>query len=307
MSAPAHVYLAIAEPSGCRVLVLAFADAIDVSAIRTIRLRGLDVSVSPFPIDDLQSSVSLATRSTVYNGLFARLVEDLLGAIEGAASQTGVLEAAATRLGNWQRFLENVDPDGLSVEAQAGLFGELWFLTEHLIPLLGPSAVTAWQGPLRAIQDFQARDWAIEIKTTRQAAPAAVRIANERQLQGDGLTTLALVLVALEQRSDGSPTLVDMVANARAGLVPGTAVSAEFEDRLLSAGYQDEQADLYVGNAFALRWVLCSLVSEDFPRITEHDLPPGVGDVSYSVAVDACREREIGFPELWKRIVAGAA
>lgn len=287
--------------------MLAFDDDVDVSSIRTTRLRGLDVTTSPFALEGLRSSVSLATRSTAYNGLFARLVEDLVGAIDGADSKSAVVDTLGVRLRTWQRFLEQVDPDGLSLEAQAGLFGELWFLRDHLLGVLGPSAVTAWQGPLRAIQDFQAIDWAIEVKTTRQAAPAAVRIANERQLQGDGLATLALVLIALEQRVDGSPTLVDMVASVRMAVVPGSAVSAELEDRLLSAGYHDDQAQLYRGNAFALRWVLCSLVTEGFPRITEHDLPSGVGDVSYSVAVDACREHEISFPLLWQRIVTAAS
>ena len=307
IGAPVHLYLAIAEPSGCRVLALAFDDDVDVSPIRTIRLRGLDVSASPFVLEGQGSTIALATRSTAYNGLFARLVDDLVGTIDGVESKSAVIEALGGRLETWQRFLEEVDPGGLSVEAQTGLFGELWFLRDHLLKVLGPSAVTAWQGPLRAIQDFQAQDWAIEVKTTRQAAPAAIRIANERQLQGDGLATLALVLIALEQRADGSPTLVDMVASVRAAVIPGSPVSAELEDRLLSAGYLDEQADLYRGNAFALRWTLCSLVAEGFPRITEHDLPAGIGDVSYSIAVDSCREYEIGLPLLWQRIAAGAS
>ena len=48
--------------------------------------------------------------------------------------------------------------------------------------------------------DDPIRERLIEVKTTRQAAPAMIRIANERQLQDDGLDTLGLFLVALEQR-----------------------------------------------------------------------------------------------------------
>lgn len=306
IDAPVHVYLAVVEPSGCRVLVMAFDDDVDVSALRAIRLRGLEVTASPFELEGRRSPVALRTRSPAYNDLFARLAEDLIGSMTGTRSSAGLVDTVDARLRHWQRFLEEADPSGLSVEAQAGLFGELWFLRDRLLPMLGPSAVTAWQGPLRAIQDFQARDWAIEVKTTRQAAPAGVRIANERQLQGDGLATLALVLVAIEQRVDGSPTLVDMVTSIRASVEPGTVIAAELEDRLLSAGYHDEQAELYVGNAFALRWDLCSLVTDDFPKLTEHDLPHGVGNVSYSVSVDACREHEIGFPHLSELISPGS-
>lgn len=306
VNAPAHVYIAVTEPTAFRVMVLAFSDEVDVAALRKIRLRGLEVSTSPFPVDGLRSSVALATRSATYNDIFSRLVEDLVDAMQGARSESQVVDLIGARLRNWQRFLEQADPSGLSVEAQAGLFGELWFLRDRLMPQIGFSAVTAWQGPLRAIQDFQSGDWAIEVKTTRQAAPAVIRIANERQLQSDGLATLALVLVAVEQRVGGGPTLVDMVASVRGALVAGSAAVAELEDRLLSAGYHDEHENLYRDNAFALRWVLCALVANAFPRITEHDLPSGVGDVSYSVTVDACRQHEIGFEDLWQRVVGGA-
>ena len=250
--------------------------------------------------------MSFAARSADYNGIFGHFVEDLVGALDGAESDIQVVDIVSARLRIWQRFLEQVDPGGLSVEAQAGLFGELWFLRHRLIPALGASAVGAWQGPLRAIQDFQANDWAIEVKTTRQAAPAVIRIANERQLQGDGLATLALVLIALEQRVDGHPTLPDMVASVRGSLAPASGAMVALEDRLLAAGYHDEQRVLYVQNSFSLRWVLCCLVTDEFPRITENDLPSGVGEVSYSVTVDACRAHEIDFPSLWDRIAGGA-
>lgn len=306
IGAPVDVYIAVAEPSGCRALILAFDHEVDLESLRAIRLRGLDVAAAPFLLEGTRSSVSLTTRSVAYNGLFARLVEDLLLAIESETSETGVVDAVGRRLQNWQRFLELVDPEGLSMEAQAGLFGELWFLRDNLLPVLGPTAVAAWQGPLRAMQDFQAGDWAIEVKTSRQAAPASVRVANERQLQGDGLATLALAVVALEQRVNGSPTLVDMVASLRVALATDPANLTEFEERLMSAGYHDEHQEVYRSNSWAIRWSLCSLITDDFPRLTEHDLPVGVGDVSYSVSIDSCRAHEIGFQQLLERIMRGA-
>jgi hypothetical protein len=196
----------------------------------------------------------------------------------------------------------------LTPDEQAGLFGELWFLTGHLVPAAGRlAAVQAWLGPFGALQDFQTGAWAVEIKTTRQAAPAAVRIANERQLQSDGLDFFGLVIVALEPRLGGRPTLLDAVAQARESVQPDPAALAALQGLLLSAGFADSHAPRYMHISYNVRWSLACEVSADFPRITEHDLPAGVGEVSYGVAVDACRQHEIGFPSLMARIAGGPA
>jgi hypothetical protein len=140
------------------------------------------------------------------------------------------------------------------------------------------------------------------VKTTRQAAPASVRIANERQLQSDGLRTLGLVVVALEARSGGRPTLNEAISTTRVLIAGHATAAALFEDLLFSAGYLDEHARHYNGVSYAVRWSLCALVEPGFPRITEAGLPAGVGDVSYSVSVDACRQYDVSMGELLRRI-----
>ncbi len=305
--APVALYLAVAEPSGCRLLAMDFPQDVDAAPLRELRLRGVEVSKSPFPLSVSGSTVSLAASSAEYNDIFAALAEDVLLAAEAAALGS-VVEAVAARLAHWQRFLEKTAPEGLSPDEQAGLFGELWFLTGHLVPTAGRlAAVGTWRGPLGGLQDFQTGAWAVEVKTTRQAAPAAVRIASERQLQSDGLEFLGLVIVALEPRTGGTPTLVDAVVEARASVQSEPAALDLLQDRLLSAGWADPQASRYRHTSYNVRWALACEVGTDFPRLTEHDLPMGVGEVSYGVAVDSCKQHEIGFPALLARIGRGAA
>lgn len=303
--APVALYLAVEEPSGCRLLAMDFPHDVDAAPLRELRLRGVEITKSPFPLSGSGSTVSIAARSADYNDIFAGLAEDVVTAAE-AATEGEVVEVIAGRLAHWQRFLEKTAPDGLTPDEQAGLFGELWFLTGHLLPAAGRlAAVQGWLGPLGAIQDFQTGSWAVEIKTTRQAAPAAVRIANERQLQSDGLDFLGLVIVALEPRVGGTPTLLDAVAQARASVQPDPAALSTLQGLLLSAGFADSHAPRYLHTSYNVRWSLACEVSADFPRITEHDLPAGVGDVAYGVAVDSCRQHEIGFPALMARVAGG--
>lgn len=305
--APVDLYLAVAEPSGCRLLAMDFPEDVDAAPLRDLRLRGVEVSKSPFPLSGSGSTVSLAARSPEFNDIFAALADDVVRAAE-PADPDNVVERVAARLAHWQRFLEKTAPEGLSPDEQAGLFGELWFLTGHLVPTAGRlAAVEAWHGPLGGLQDFQARGWAVEVKTTRQAAPAAVRIASERQLQSDGLGFLGLVIVALEPRSGGSPTLVDAVAQARASVEADPAALEVLQNLLLSAGWADPLAPRYRLTSYNVRWALACEVGADFPRLTEHDLPPGIGDVTYGVAVDSCREHQVGFPAMMARLGGEAA
>jgi hypothetical protein len=299
----ADVYIAVAEPSGCRVLALAFPSDVEVRPLLDLRLRGLEVSGAPFVVGSRGPTISIATRSREHNEIFARLADDVVGALHGLREPAGVVSATASRLAHWQRFLERASPEGLSPEAQAGLFGELWYLREHVIPVVGAHyGVKAWRGPEPGVQDFQLGRWAAEVKTSRQTAPASVRIANERQLQSTGIDVLGLVVVALEPRSGGIPTLVDAVKALRADLAQHTEASAQFEDLLIDAGYLDGHAHLYSDTSYAIRWAFCAIVRDGFPRLTEADLPDGVGEVSYGISIDALRPFVVDFADFAARV-----
>jgi hypothetical protein len=253
-------------------------------------------------------TVSIAARSPDYNEVFAWLADDIVGSLAGRKDPDVVIDTAAARLAHWQRFLERSSPEGLSPELQAGLFGELWFLREHVVASVGTlQAVEAWRGPLRNVQDFQQGAWAVEVKTTRQAAPASVRISGERQLQSTGLDLLGLVVIALEPRSGGEPTLVNAIADVRALLGLETAARRLFDDLLISAGYVDDQAHLYGNVSYAIRWASAAVVADGFPRLTEDDLPAGIGDVFYGISIDALKPFRVEFGELMSRIQSQSA
>ena len=176
-----------------------FPTDVDASPLRELRLRGVEVSKSPFPLSGSGSTVSLAARSLNSTTSSPRSRTTWCAPAE-AAVPDNVVEGVAARNGALAAVPREDRPEGLSPEERAGgLFGELWFLTGQLIPAVGMlAAVEARRGPLGGVQDFQAGEWAVEVKTTRQAAPAAIRIASERQLQSDGLEFLGLVIVALK-------------------------------------------------------------------------------------------------------------
>jgi hypothetical protein len=191
------------------------------------------------------------------------------------------------RFGHWKRLLSGAALEGLGPNESQALWGELWVMRNLLHPRIGSAAVTGWTGPERADRDFLFGDVAVEVKTTRGDRPAVATITSERQLDSSALGTLLLVALGVEVIPGGlGETLNEMVDQLRS--IVGPSMRAELDDRLHAYGYADVHREKYSVTRYALREMRLYAVEEGFPRITEASLPPGVGRVTYQLALDAC-------------------
>lgn len=77
-----------------------------------------------------------------------------------------------------------------------------------------------------------------------------------------------------------------MVDEIRARLTSPSA-SQRFESLLVQAGYLPNQRDLYDHDRYTLRRGEFWTVGQGFPRIVEAELPPGVGNCTYTIDVSA--------------------
>lgn len=222
-----------------------------------------------------------------YVDVFGALAEDLFRRVSEAPAPADQARAFFGQLSRWQKFL-SASTEGLSDEQQRGLWGELRYLRERLLPVLGPQAVVGWKGPEHACQDFQFERGAIEVKTTLATQPQVVRIANERQLDESVWPMLILHVIALDVREGGGETLPSMIASLRSKLAADPVAADQFEDRLLLAGYLEAHSGRYFERGYFVRSETNLHVRRGFPMLTEQNLPAGVGDVSYGLAIAAC-------------------
>jgi hypothetical protein len=219
--------------------------------------------------------------------VFEALIADVCDAIT-ASPDRDVEQLISDRLERWRIFFEDQRQDGLSLEAQQGLFGELHFMREYLFPAIGKAAaIRSWTGSRRANRDFQFDRSAFEVKTSSRKQHHKVIIANERQLDNAGLDELELIFVSLEIIEEAEGDLPQVVAGILDDLQDETVAVSEFRDKLLEAGYLSIHSNLY-RRSYVSREVSAYRVAEGFPRILEQDLKIGVGDVSYSVMLSAC-------------------
>ena len=283
--APIDIFAAVEKPSGARLMLFRLATASDATLIDIPTATGIKVAIVP-TADAGWGFAEARLLDPRYADIFTSLADDLAEHVASSRDGRAAVERLADRLRRWQAFLELADPEGLSQERRAGLYGELHVIREYLWPALGESAIDAWVGPASAQQDFQAPGWALEVKTSRVKLPSAVVISGERQLDDLGLTYLGLAHVGLEQRRQIGETLPAIVRSVRA-LVHDLPVAETFEAQLIGAGYLAVHEPLYEDDGYTVRFDELFRVRDAFPRITERDLIAGVGAVHYSIFIAA--------------------
>ena len=87
-------------------------------------------------------------------------------------------------LAKWRRFWGQIPQDILSRNEVIGLFAEIRFLTERLIPEVGPAeAVKRWRGPFGSRHDFEWQGGSVEVKATTSSRGRIFHINGLDQLE----------------------------------------------------------------------------------------------------------------------------
>ena len=286
-------FLGLDMPSRNRMLILRVAAGSVEGQPEVADSRGLAVRRSPKNLEGEQVEIELLLTESQHLDIFDLLIRDLVDATEEPPDEKAGLTRFLSRLSDWQQLLRRLAPRGLSREAQQGLWGELWVLREIVAPQLGMAeAIRAWRGPLGADQDFQMTNTSIEVKTSTAHGLDRLTIASERQLEAPDDVTLLLIGLSLDSRVGYGDTLSDMVRISRT-VASEAACLHLLDNRLELYGYEDNDEGFYSDVGLSLRSFRAFLVEEGFPRIMSRNLPPGVGDVRYSVSIASCSSFQV--------------
>jgi len=281
-------YACVFWPRGRPGLLIEGAGEVADLAGRIPRCRGVRVLHDRIAADDGPERTVLVVmlEDDRLRDIFAVLSADLVNAVVAAPTVAEGLRRCVDRLCMWQGLFERIAPEGLSPERQRGLLGELLTLEGLVLAELDAlEAVSSWFGSDSAHQDFVHAGVAIEVKTTLAKRHARIMIANEKQLDERPYSRLVLAVIKLDERAEHGVTLPEQVARIRAALVTDAQAAKTFDDRLLLADYLDVHAPLYETRYHAQAPLFLS-VAGDFPRLTEANLPAGVGDIRYSIVAD---------------------
>lgn len=287
---PHDFYLGFERQTSRRLLLIR-TDKKDSYAFEKLpEFRGFDITALKFPDEKPDKiMIGLSLNDSTYSDIFSALCEDLFLISSKEPVPKKMLQYLIERLMQWKQFLDVNGNQGLSPEAQRGLYGELRFLRDVLFPHLDITrAVNCWQGASRKNQDFQISGTGIEVKTSVAKQHQKISVANELQLDDNELDSLYLYFLSLKEIYDRGETLPGIVDSIRKMISLKNGPSAEFETQLFNAGYLDKHRIRYCKTGYRDRDIQIFRVDENFPRIIETDLKPGVGDVHYSIDLAVC-------------------
>lgn len=224
-----------------------------------------------------------------HRDIFALLCEDLIQSISEFTNEDKIILEILNRFEKWKSLLTHSNKIGLIPDSQRGLFGELYLLRKFLNNSINSiDAVNSWVGSEKEVRDFQSGSWAIEVKTSHGNNHQKVLISSERQLDNKNLENLFLFHISLEKLNNSGETLNQMVDSIKEILANQIVAFNKFLLKIYEAGYHDIHREQYASIGYHIRGENFFKVENEFPRITESDIPIGVGDIKYSIILSQC-------------------
>lgn len=200
--------------------------------------------------------------------------------IEGRAVANSVERA----IGEMRSALRPLAPD-LSASEQIGLFGELWVLSNVLMPTVGTRICNLWSGPERERHDFVGERVHVEVKTTTKSEPKH-EISRLDQLRAPVGKRLLFISVLIERSLGGDETIADRVDEIRKKVGSDGYALDTFDARLAQLGWHDELRQTGALLRFTFRNVYVFEVADGFPRLPDDYAPPlSVSGIRYSIDV----------------------
>jgi hypothetical protein len=289
-AADVPVYAAVANRDGTRSLMIDIPHSVLGRLQGLPRTSGLSMRLVP-PLEGLPSelrSFAVELEDAQFSDLFTIFCTDLLEGISHCTKAAEAVILLLRRLERWQELL-SIASNALSQSAIVGLFGELSFLRDVLIPFGGSWMIESWTGSQRAPQDFVVPEaCAIEVKTSAAKVQSHVQIHGEQQLDASGVRSLFLGCFRVELDSEDGESLNDVIDQLRVTAARTQESALLFARLLTNAGYLDRHRPRYESLLYKVAQRRYFRVENQFPRLLTDNVPVGIDDVNYRLELKAC-------------------
>lgn len=269
-------------------------------AVTIPKLRDIEIVLHSTP-DRSELTITLTEEGSLE--VFRAFCADLVSSTRflRRSDSARALPTVVGRIHKWQSLFTQGQRGVLSASEQLGLFGELVVLRDVFLSRVDPfSALSAWQGPTGAEQDFQFQEWLFEVKSQMLSSDKQLHISSEHQLDlVSGNIALFHQIFSTSQEPEAR-TLMALADEVRLTIFRTSPHAANLlEARLIQIGYEPlsdydvESLLLTTRNAYEVR--------TDFPRVCASDLSVGLSHVRYRLSIEACAPFRIEVQDLLSR------
>ena len=261
--------------------------------------QGFTLSIrEPLVKHDGYETCVLQSVSFDQNDVFTILAKDILDELLRQKEADQYIASLKKRIEKWRFFFKNPFKKILNDKAVIGLIGELSFL--ELLWKNGISiAPDLWNGPIKAAQDFQGNEVAIEVKTSAANILNYVNISSEAQLNNKDYFALFLIVFRVERNDATGTTLPAMVKRIENVLTEQQKLS--FQAKLTCLGYSAQYSNSYQ-KGYSVKEIIIYKVDKGFPKLTPDNLPHGVMDICYRVSLQACEDYKTDLNSIFEAI-----
>lgn len=203
---------------------------------------------------------------------FCAFCSNLTEAIEGFIDEYSAFLALRRRYAIWKMMFKNNSESAISPEKMQGLFGELYFLKNHLLRNCTPSeAVRAWGGGDGNSKDFAIQNTWYEIKTVG-ANSTEVKISSLTQLESENEGHLIIIKVeGMPEPFEKDDSCVGDLISTIISKIEDEKVEEAFLAKLSNYGL-NSSCDCF-SDKFDVKSVKLYKVDSEFPRLINANVP----------------------------------
>jgi hypothetical protein len=253
---------------------------------KNFKFKGLFIEIIEF---EEKNELHIYLLDNQLKDIFSLFIENIVEEISKSITENEALVETSNVVLKWKKLFDKINFQGLTIEKQKGLIGELLLFNSLLDEEYSIDALLeSWTGPDYNDKDFHFGSFGIEVKLTSSKVPK-VKISSERQLDNENLTKLYLVLYVVEDVKDKGFSLNSIIEQIRTKINNNQNSLKFFNERLLLVGYFDEDFENY-NRQYAFRKRNFYEVTNDFPRLVASDLPIGLFDTKYNIELSAIEQ-----------------
>ena len=293
-----NCYAATNHITGQHLYIMSVSKNVEIPELKNYRFKGVEIFIVE---TDILRDLNIYLLDNDLKDIFSLFVQNILEDIAESVTENEAVTKSLNVISKWKKLFDKINFNGLSLEQQKGLIGELLFINYLLEQ--GKSSTTllnAWTGPDFEDKDFVFGATGVEMKLTSSKYPK-IKITNEGQLDAQNLNKLFLILYTAEDVKENGFTLNSLVEQTQAKLSANIDELKFFNERLMLLGYFEEDKEHY-NKMYSLKKTYSYSVSDEFPKIIKSQLPIGVYNTSYFIELSAVQNFTVQMNEITQNI-----
>ena len=232
--------------------------------------------------------------------IFSLFIENIIVEIIDATTENEAITITSNVIQKWKKLFDKINQEGLTVEQQKGLLGELLFLNELMDNFNPDYVLSCWTGPDFEDKDFTFGSTCFEVKFTTSKIPR-IKITSERQLDTLNISNLFLANFSAENVKEDGVSLNSIIDVIRSKISNSSVTIKFFNERLELVGYFDAHSENY-NTQYGVKSRTLYSVNNTFPTLTISNLPLGIYNTSYYIENSAIVEFIVEFDEIIKEL-----